>query len=70
MNTYNVCFYGEIRKIIPELSPDTFLTIPLIYGIKIWQFDMKGLYENFNFGAFIFLDVCHTTCIYTCHSSK
>ena len=23
MSTYNICFYGDIRKIIPELSPDT-----------------------------------------------
>ena len=23
MSTHNKCFYGEIRKIIPELSPDT-----------------------------------------------
>ena len=23
MSTHNFCFYGEIRKIIPELSPNT-----------------------------------------------
>ena len=23
MSTHNICFYGEIRKIIPELSPNT-----------------------------------------------
>ena len=23
MSTHIICFYGEIRKIIPELSPDT-----------------------------------------------
>ena len=23
MSTHNICFYGEIRKIIPELSSDT-----------------------------------------------
>ena len=23
MSTYNICFYGEIRKIIPVLSPVT-----------------------------------------------
>ena len=23
MSTHNVCFYGEIRLIIPELSPNT-----------------------------------------------
>ena len=23
MSTHNICFYGDIRKIIPELSPDT-----------------------------------------------
>ena len=23
MSTYNICFYGEIRKRIPELSPNT-----------------------------------------------
>ena len=29
MSTHNICFYGEIRKIISELSPYS-LTIPLI----------------------------------------
>ena len=23
MSTHNICFYGEIRKIVPELSPNT-----------------------------------------------
>ena len=27
MNTHNICFYGEIRKIIPELSPDTVILL-------------------------------------------
>ena len=25
MNTHNICFYGEISKIIPSLSPNTHL---------------------------------------------
>ena len=25
MNTHNICFYGEISKIIPYLSPNTLL---------------------------------------------
>ena len=25
MNTHNICFYGEITKIIPKLSSDTLL---------------------------------------------
>ena len=25
MSTHNICFHGEIRKIIPELSPDILL---------------------------------------------
>ena len=31
MSTHTICFYGEIRKIIPELSPN----IPLILTILL-----------------------------------
>ena len=33
MSNHTVCFYGEIRKIIPELSPNTPLTIPLGHSL-------------------------------------
>ena len=28
MSTYNICFYGEIKKIIPKLSSNTLLVVP------------------------------------------
>ena len=30
MSTHNICFYGEVRKIIPELSPST------PYHLAVW----------------------------------
>ena len=30
MSTHNICFYGEIRKLIPEISPTNFGIIFLI----------------------------------------
>ena len=30
MSTHNIYFYGEVRKIITELSPNTPLTSPLL----------------------------------------
>ena len=34
-----------------------------ICGIKIWQFDRKGLFASFNFGTLILSDVCNTVYI-------
>ena len=47
MNTHNICFYGEISKVIPQLSPNTLLVCSsgpkfsqtatvFIFGIKIF----------------------------------
>ena len=46
MSTHNICFYGEIREIIPELSPDTppyqvpWLEFCILTTI-IWRGEMK-----------------------------
>ena len=34
MSTHNICFYGEIRKIIPELSQNT---PPLFVCVEVLQ---------------------------------
>ena len=40
MSTHNICFYGEIRKIIPELSPNA---PPLQFLCLLWHFYPKHL---------------------------
>ena len=35
MSTYNICFYGEISKIILELSPTTLLICPTVTIVEI-----------------------------------
>ena len=39
MSTHNICFYEEIRKIIPELSPNT--PQPIVVGRSV-----KGYLAN------------------------
>ena len=40
MSTHNICFYGEVRKIIPELSQ----TSPLL----IWSYDVSWFFYSFS----------------------
>ena len=40
MSTHNICFYGEISKIIPKLSPNTLLICSSVF-IKIYKLNMS-----------------------------
>ena len=52
MGTRSICFYGEIRKIFPELSSNTPLTSPM--SLCILQYDRVGsfLYVQNDLGSF------------------
>ena len=50
MSTHNVCFYGEIGKIIPKLSSSTLL----ICSTEILQRDLKTFDEkSFTWNGFL-----------------
>ena len=52
MSTHNICFYGEIEKIIPELSSNTppyqvpcdvYCLLITLLGISRLQYDEAGM---------------------------
>ena len=47
MSTNNVCFYGELTKIITELSSNTLLIFPLRNTLSV-RMDGLGPYVLFN----------------------
>ena len=37
MSTHNICFYGEISKIIPQLSPNTSVLLEVIIKLPAYH---------------------------------
>ena len=41
MSTHNICFHGEILKMIPKLSPNTFIICPTL--VQAYRHDFEIL---------------------------
>ena len=78
LSTHNICFYGELTKIILQLSPNTLLicssaTIKVSYTVMILSFrtDRAGQTVQTQIKLLIRVyTVCHSVCIVWTHYPK
>ena len=71
MNTHNMCFYGEIRKIIHELLPNTSPVRPLsAKSSNFGVFQLQPMYSYPPLYKSIYLVGTHLICLSWLRQSK